>query len=142
MKQILILVVALLCGVLGTAQARSFNAGREAEAFLSYVEKFGPCPNDRQCQLKLRTRVEIEFQSFVLALKTKTPLYSASGSAGGSIDPQDRMVAAKLLSQRLQARDTERNQALGILQILIEQDARLTPAQVQGVQDFLKKMQE
>ena len=117
----LCLALMLVCS--GTAAlAQPFNLDKEAEAFLNRVTA-----TEAPDQRTLRTLVEERFASFVLAATTKKPIYSAQSNAfvAGSIGPEDRIAAAKVLAPKLRTRDTERNQALRVLKGIIEQQASM-----------------
>jgi hypothetical protein len=103
------------------ANAQAFNIDREADAFIAHVAKASAAD-----QHALRTLVDSQFTSFALATTTKKSIYSTPGKGLviGSVGPEDRIDAAKVLASKLRTRDTEQNQGLNMLKQMVEELAR------------------
>ena len=91
----------------------------------------------------MRRLVDANFTSFVLAVRTRTPIFSAGGnvSVSGNISFEDRVMASKLLLPKLRSRDTEHNPALRLLKGMVEQNAEMTPEQMRGLRNLFNDMQ-
>lgn len=139
MNRLFVLIASIvLMSSITAAQAQSFNANHEADAFLNRIASL-----NTQSRHMLQVLVESELDSFVLAVKSRRPVFSASGnvSLSGTISFEDRITASRLLAPKLRARDTERNPALRMLNGMVEQNAKLTPSQAQELRRFFNDTQ-
>jgi hypothetical protein len=118
-----------------------FNANKEAEMFIADIELLQIGIDDARGRAKLRIIVEEKLKSFALALKTKTPVFSADGNVHvqGDINAQSLERAKQYLIPRIMTRSSKDNPGIEILKNIVNHPA-LTPKQKEGIKNFWKEM--